>query len=66
MAIARSLLADEPSEEDYQRADEFIRLANARDGISPERQHALLEARQAIARTFQAERRMRLRATTRD
>ena len=51
-----SLLADEPSEEDYRRADDFIRWANSRDGISPERQHALLEFREQIARTYQAER----------
>jgi hypothetical protein len=49
-------LKGEPSEEDYRRADEFIRRANARDGISPERREALSEFRRVIARSFQAER----------
>lgn len=56
MAAKRSLLADEPSKADYDRADEFIRWANSRDGTSPERQRLLLEFRPLIARTFQAER----------
>ena len=64
MAAQGPSLADEPSEEDYQRADEFIRWANARDGISPERQRALLELRKAIARTIQTERRLGANGTT--
>jgi hypothetical protein len=56
MAAKKSLFGEEPSEEDYRRADEFIRWANSRDGISPERRQALREFRKQIARTYQAER----------
>jgi hypothetical protein len=59
MASTGSVLAGEPSTEDYQRADEYIRWANARDGISAERQAILMEFRRVIARTYQAERRMK-------
>jgi hypothetical protein len=58
MAATDSLLAGEPGKEDYKRADEFIRWANARPGIRPERQALLTEFRRQIARTFQAERQM--------
>ena len=56
MAAKKSQLGEEPSEEDYRRADEFIHWANSREGISLERQQALLEFRKQIARTYQAER----------
>jgi hypothetical protein len=58
MAGPGSLLSGKPSKEDYDRADEFIRWANARDGVPPERQSLLLEFRHEIARTYQAERQM--------
>lgn len=59
MGIAGSLLDGEPSKEDYERADEYIRQANARDGIPPEQRALLLEFRHEIARTYQAERQMK-------
>jgi hypothetical protein len=54
-----SLLQGEPSKEDYYCADEFIRQANGRGGMPPERRALLLEFRREIARTYQAERQMK-------
>ena len=59
MGSVGSLLEGEPSKEDYDHADEYIRQANARDGIPPERKALLLEFRRQIARTYQAERQMK-------
>jgi hypothetical protein len=59
MARADSLLEGEPSREDYDRADDYIRQANARDRIPPERKALLMEFRRQIARIYQAERQMR-------
>lgn len=47
-----SLLADEPSEEDYERADAFVDRSLSRDDASAERKALLLEFRRVIARTF--------------
>ena len=58
MAGNGSLLADEPSEEDYERADAFIDRSLSRGDATPERTALLREFRRVIARTFQAERKM--------
>ena len=58
MGSEGSLLTGEPSKEDFDLADEYIRHANAREGIPPERKALLLEFRHAIGRTYQAERQM--------
>jgi hypothetical protein len=58
MAIRDSLLVGEPSSDDYIKADEFIRWAVVRGGMSDKRRDLLTEFRRVIARTYQAERLM--------
>jgi hypothetical protein len=58
MANERQSPEGEPSAEDFERADAFIRQSLAQHDPSPERRRLLVEFRRAIAQTFQAERQM--------